>query len=341
MKFLFLLINVLIFSNYLYASNLFETSFNNIEFNSINIQDSKKTEINKIKFGSFKKILRKILNKENFNEIEDNLSEDFINTFIKNIIINDEKIINNQYAAKIKINFDKKRLVNYLREKKIPYVEYHPDKFLLIFFEHNELNQNLFSKNNTYYSYYLKNLKNNHLFQIPNLDINDRFILKKEDLKNKDLNKIINFGKKYYNNEIIIVNTNTNNQLINYDLLIYSDGVVVEHKFYLNEYNLENFFYTLEDVSIDIWKGINQIQNNTLNIISCKIDYFNILELKEIRKNLKNNSIIQKLDIKSLALKSVEYDIYYYGNEKIFFNILQQNKLQINKLENFCTISLK
>ena len=109
----------------------------------------------------------------------------------------------------------------------------------------------------------------------------------------------------------------------------------------LNEYNLENFFYTLEDVSIDIWKEINQIQNNTLNIISCKIDYFNILELKEIRKNLKNNSIIQKLDINSLALKSVEYDIYYYGNEKIFFNILQQNKLQINKLENFCTISLK
>ena len=40
MKILFLLINVLIFSNYLYASNLFETSFNNIEFNSINIQEN-------------------------------------------------------------------------------------------------------------------------------------------------------------------------------------------------------------------------------------------------------------------------------------------------------------
>ena len=341
MKILFILINVLIFSNYLYASNLFETSFNNIEFNSINIQDSKIEEINKIKFESFKKILRKILNNKNFNEINDNLSEDFINTFIKNIIINDEKIINNKYAAKVKINFDKKRLVNYLREKKIPYVEYYPDKFLLIIFEHNELNQNLFSKNNTYYSYYLNNLKNNHLFQIPDLDINDRFILKKEDLKNKDLNKIINFGKKYNNNEIIIVHTNIDNQLINYDLLIYSDGVVAEHKFYLNEYNLENFFQTLEDFSINIWKEINQIQNNTLNIISCKIDYFNILELKEIRKNLNNNSIIQKLDIKSLAFKSVDYDIYYYGNEKIFFNILKQNKLQINKLENFCTIRLK
>ncbi len=341
MKILFILINVLIFSNYLYASNLFETSFNNIEFNSINIQDSKIAEINKIKFESFKNILRKILNKKNFNEINNNLSEDFINTFIKNIIIDDEKIINNKYAAKIKINFDKKRLVNYLREKKIPYVEYYPDKFLLIFFDQNELNQNLFSKNNIYYSYYLNNLKNNHLFQVPNLDINDRFILKKEDLKNKDFNKIINFGKKYNNNEIIIVNTNINNQLINYDLLIYSDGVKFEHKFYLNEYNLENFFHTLENVSIDIWKEINQIQNNTLNIISCKIDYFNILELKEIRKNLNNNSIIQKLDIKSLAFKSVEYDIYYYGNEKIFFNILQQNKLEINKLKNFCTIRLK
>ena len=62
--------------------------------------------------------------------------------------------------------------------------------FLLIIYEINELNENLFTKNNNYYSYYKKNFKNNNLFKIPNLDINDRFILKKEDIKNKDLNKI-------------------------------------------------------------------------------------------------------------------------------------------------------
>ena len=57
--------------------------------------------------------------------------------------------------------------------------------FLLIIYENNELNNNLFTKNNNYYSYFNENKKNINLFKIPNLDINDRFILKKKILKIK------------------------------------------------------------------------------------------------------------------------------------------------------------
>ena len=44
---------------------------------------------------------------------------------------------------------------------------------------------NLFTKNNNFYSlFFIKNIKKyNGLFKIPNLDINDRFILKKEHIK--------------------------------------------------------------------------------------------------------------------------------------------------------------
>ena len=55
---------------------------------------------------------------ENYNKINNYLTEDLINTFIKNIIINDEKIINNKYISKIKINFDKKKIINFFRLKK-------------------------------------------------------------------------------------------------------------------------------------------------------------------------------------------------------------------------------
>ena len=74
---------------------------------------------------------------------------------------------------------------------------------------------------------------------------------------------------------------------------------------------------------------INQIQNKVLNKINCKINYFNMFELKEIRNNLNNVSLIQNLNIKSLSFKNIEYDINYYGNLKILTKIFKINKLNI------------
>ena len=76
-------------------------------------------------------------------------------------------------------------------------------------------------------------------------------------------------------------------------------------------------------------------------MINCKINYFNNLELKEIRKNLNNISIIQNLNIKSLSFKNIEYDIYFYGNLKILNNIFKMNKLDLNDSKNQCVIGLK
>ena len=104
--------------------------------------------------------------------------------------------------------------------------------------------------------------------------------------------------------------------------------------------NFEEFFKVLEIESINIWKKLNHIQNDTLSLINCNIDYFNILELKEIRKKLNKISIIKNLNIKSLSFKNIEYEIYYYGNFKIFTKILEINKLELINLNNNCSISL-
>ena len=45
------------------------------------------------------------------------------------------------------------------------------------------------------------------------------------------------------------------------------------------------------------------------------------MELKEIRKKLNDASLIKKLEIQSLAYKSIEYKIYYYGNYNILLNV--------------------
>ena len=85
---------------------------------------------------------------------------------------------------------------------------------------------------------------------------------------------------------------------------------------------------------------MNQIQNNSLNFLNCDVNYFSILELKEIRNNLNNVSVINNLNLKSLSFKKINYDIYYYGNLQILFKILNLNKLKINYKKDTCVIGL-
>ncbi len=109
MKIFFLILFLFLFNHQVYANNLFETIFYKIEFSSDNIQDDKINEINKIKSKSILNILKKTLSEDNFLKVNDYLTDDLINTFIKNIVINNEKIIDERYVSEIKINFNKKK----------------------------------------------------------------------------------------------------------------------------------------------------------------------------------------------------------------------------------------
>ena len=340
MKIFILIFFLVLFNKNAFSNNIFDTLFYNIEFISENIEDDKLEEINNVKNKSILFILKNILSEKDYLEINDKLTDDLINSFIKNIVINDEKIINNKYLSKIRINFDKKKIIAYLRLNNISYVEYHPHRFLLIIYEINGLNNNLFTNNNTYYKFLNENLRNNNLFKIPNLDINDRFILKKEDIINRDLIKIKEFSNKYDSSENIIVIAKNDNEKITYTLILYSNHKILEKELIINKNNIDLFFKKLENETLNLWKQINKIQNETLNFLTCEISYFNMLELKEIKNNLSNVSIINNLNIKKLSYKSVIYDIYYYGNLEILFKIFQINRLKIEFNEDKCAIRL-
>ena len=323
-----------------FSNNLFETSYYNIDFVSKDIENDKIEQIKKIKIKSLSSILKKTLLQNKYKELQAYLTEDFINPFIKNIVINEEKIIDDRYVSKIKINFNKKKLIKYFRKNKISYVEYHPDKFLLIIYEINKINHNLFTKNNNYYNFINQNSEMNNIFLIPNLDINDRYILKKEDIENRNLEKINNFSKKYNLNEIIIVIVNNEEIDLSYDLVVYSNGKNQEKKLNFNKNKFDEFFQILENETLDIWKSINKIQNSEINIINCKVNYFNMLELKEIRNKLNNVSTIKESNKKSISIKNIEYEIKYFGDINILIKLLKLNQLKINFVNDNCLIKL-
>ena len=340
MKIFILILLLILINKNAYTNNIFDTSFYNIEFTSENIQDDKIKEINKVKIKSILSILKNTLIEKDFLEINNQLTDDLINTFVKNIIINDEKIINNKYVSKIRVNFDKKKIIDFLRFNQVPYVEYHPNNFLLLIYEINKLNNNLFTKNNSYYKFFNENKINNNFFKIPNLDINDRFILKEDDIINRDLNKIKKFTNKYNSNENIIVIAKKDQDKKIYNLILVSNDNVLEKKLIMNKNTMDLFFDNLENETLNLWKQINKIQNENINFITCDINYFNMLELKQIRENLSNVTIIDNLNIKNLSYKSISYEINYYGNLEILLNIFELNKLKINYNKDKCTIRL-
>ena len=341
MKKILLIIILIFYNKSLFSNNLYDSSFYDVEFISNQIEDEKIKKINEIKKDSIIKIFEKTLNQNQFDKIKNNLSNDLINTFIKNVIIEDEKIINNKYLSKIKVNFDKKKIIHFYRDKKIPYIEYLPDTILLVIIEDKGISHNLFTENNSFYSYYKKNLNNKNFFKIPNLDINDRYILKKEHIDTKNINKIFDFSKKYKINDIIFVNAKIDNDKVLYDIALFSDGKIIEKKLNFNKFELQEFYKILENETINMWKGLNQIQNTNINLINCRINYFNMLELKEIKNNLENISVIQNILIKSMSYKSIEYNIFYYGNLQLLFKIFNLNNLKINESQNYCNIRLK
>ncbi len=340
MKIFILILLLILFNKNVYSKNIFSTLFYNVEFTSENIEDDKIQAINKIKIKSISSILKNALTEQDYLDINQQLTDDLINTFIKNIIINDEKIINSKYISKIRVNFDKKKIINFFRLNKIPYVEYHPSNFLLIIYEINELNNNLFTKNNNYYKFFNENKENINLFKIPNLDINDRFILKEEDIIKRDLNKINKFSDKYNSIENIIVIAENQKDNTNYSIIMNSNGNILEKNLILKKNEMHLFYTNLENETLNLWKQINKIQNETLNFLYCEISYFNMIELKEIRKNLSNVSIINNLNIKKLSYKSISYEIYFYGNIEVLLKISELNKLKINYNEDKCTIKL-
>ena len=342
MKFFTSLFVILFFySKIVYSNDIFDTSFYDIEFESENIDRDKLIKINEIKIESLTNIFKKILIKNDYFIINNNLSDELINFFIKNIIINEEKIIDNKYYSKIKINYNKRKIVQYLIEKKISYIGYYPNKILLIIHENNKLNDDLFSNNNKFYSYFLQNIKDHKLFVLPNLDINDRFLLTKEDLSNRNISKIEKFSKKYNTNDLAVITVKINNNIIEYNLLFYSDGIFFEKNFNSYKNDLDNFFNQAELEILEVWKEINKIQNNTTSILRCKLNYYNLSELKEIRRKLENITIIDDMYIRSLSYKNIEYDIYYYGNLKILSKLFDLNYLKIKNIDNDCILGLQ
>tara|TARA_Y100001970_G_scaffold294360_1_gene451470 strand:- start:771 stop:1796 length:1026 start_codon:yes stop_codon:yes gene_type:complete len=324
-----------------FANIKFESDVYELEFVSENINLTKEEKINQIKILTFNQIFSQLLTNEDFNKIKtDDIN--FIDKFILNIKINNEKIVNKNYFSKVLVNYNKEIIFNYLIKNKYKYVDKKPDNFLMIIKEKNNLKNYLLSEENKFYKY-LKNTKNlSEYFIIPNLDYNDRFLLHEYNFENFDnLEKNIQLNQKYNShNQILINSTKKNNYYIN-DIYLYDNSkkyFITRLK--LKEMNFENFFQIVLFESINKWKEVNLVDTTIVSKLNCIIKINNIYELSYVRNLLNKNKIIKDIELNSIKLNQNSYTILYFGNKKILENSLESNRLKIFYTQNQCNIKL-
>lgn len=335
--FLILLITKISFSNDIFETNVYELNFSS---NDINLVKEKK--INEIKIKSFKSLIKKLLTDENIKRIKLN-DINFVNTFILNYKIKNEKIINNNYYSKIKINFNEDLIIHYLIENQIQFVDKMPDKFLIIIFEQNNLHNYLFSKENNYYQFLIKstNTSFNKYFLIPNLDYNDRFLFNKYHFENDVFqnNNLIN--KKYKTEYQILINSiRSKNLIINDVFLFHDNNKYFVTKIPIKNLDYENLFNNILSSTLNKWKILNQIDTSLYSMLECEISINNIYELSYVRNLLKSNKWIDNLILKSIELNKNLYQISFIGNIDSFKNSLQKDRLNLFFNNNTCNIKL-
>ena len=241
MKFIIIIFLTIFLIKDLFAESLFTTKEYNIQFESNNINVEKQKNINYIKIKSFDSIIKNILTNKNYKILSRKTDLDFINKFILNMTINDERIVNNNYYSKIKINFNKKLFINYLINKKINYVDDFPNKFLLLIYEENKIRNTFLSNKNNYYKYFLNSNNEfmNSFFLIPNLDFNDRYILNEISDENDYISKINKLNTKYNTNYQVLMHSKFIDNKYNIKIILLDQN----QQFFIDEIKIKKLNY--------------------------------------------------------------------------------------------------
>ena len=344
MKFLIIFFSIFVINYSCFSKNIFETSFYNVNENTNNASETKFKQIEYIKKKSFINIIDRIILPEdkkvflkNYNYSQD------LDQIVLNIIIENELITSDKYIADIKVNFDKRELIQILRNKKVNYSDIFSNDMLIIStYSEDFLNLGL-TNENILYNYEIDENKNN-LFNyfFPKLNPNDRFIIPYKKIINQNKISLRKIADKYNVKEIILINLiNNNNDNIDTEFYYYNSS---SNKIsFINKNNFkynENFHREIFIYLNNWWKKKNIINNNIINKIECYIKSLNYDDLMYIKSQVINLSQTQNIDFLTISFNNNLEEIKYYGD----FSILKKNlsflniSININN-KNECIIS--
>ena len=328
-------------TNNIFAKDLYYSDEFQIKFQSENIKLKKEEYINIFKHTSFKKLIYSLLTDYEYERVNNIITIDLINNFLFSLNINEEKINNNNYSSKIQLTYDNSKIINYFINNNINFIPYEPEKFLIIIFDQKLFSEKILSKENVFYEYLsLDNLKYEY-FVTPNLDINDRYIIKKEDFLSKKIQNHEQLVNKYKYKNILLVHSISNLNSINISSYVYkNNNFELIDNIDFSEIDYELFFNNLHKKTLNYWKNDNIVNSSKITNLTCRIKTLNLIELKKIKEIIKNNNIIKNINAESISYNNSTYNLLYYGNLNILINSLFKDKLELKSYNDKCSITI-
>jgi len=254
---------------------------------------------------------------------------------IESFSIVDEKFIDNKYISIFEVEFNKKKLFNYLEKKNIfPSIPMEKNLLLIPILINNKKNQVfLFSENSFYVNWNSFNKKHYLLnYILPNEDIEDINIIK----KNISLIEEYNFHEiisKYVIDDYIILilfqKNNSFNALIKINLN--NELIILNKKFDWNENQpIENIIYNLKLELENQWKKLNIINISLKLPITLSVDSKNYSLSRELEKKLYDLDLVSNYYIESFNNEEIIYKIIYNSTPDKFIDEFRNSNIKLD-----------
>ncbi len=324
----------------------FSTNFakaKNFVINDIEIKEKYDLNFNKIKVvdkafkKAFKILISKILQSEN-KSILRSIDINQIKSFVEGFSLMEEKFVDNNYQAKITVDFNKKDLINYFNSKGIITSSINPiDVMILPILIDLKKNQIFSYSDNPFFLNWNLNDKKFHQINyiLPNEDIEDFSIIRKNigDIENYNFNEI--FNKYNVKNRILLILLNQDNLLKVFSKLNLENNEMNINKNFNNVSmeNLDQISNAILDLKNDYenkWKSLNEINTSIILPIRLSIDSNNFLLSNNLENYLNEVDLISNYKIENFNSKQIIYKIIFNSTPDKFLKIMENSKFKID-----------
>ena len=263
---------------------------------------------------------------------------DEIKSLINNFSVTNEKFMNNEYITEVEVEFDRKKVLNFIQSKNV--ISSIPKNINLLIIPiviDTVKDEIYYINNNIFFKEWLNVNEDYHLinYSLPNQDIEDFQIIKK-NVKNLERNNLKEIIEKYnFDNFALLIIYKTEKNLRIFSRVNFNGSEFTINNTYFNtEINdLKKAHYliaTTKKEYEDKWKLLNEI-NISLNLsVLLSIDSKEYEKINKFEQFLIDQELVSNYKIKSISNKDIFYQVTYNGNPEKFLKTLNENDFEIN-----------
>ena len=248
--------------------------------------------------NAFLKLISMLVKSNDFNKVE-SIGLNEIKSMIESFTIQEEKFIDQTYYVKLGVNFDKKKIYNYLEKNNIFPSQIKNEKFLFLPLIIDEsTNDVIFYANNPLYENWNLDKSKNYLinFLLPTEDLEDLNLIKNNVDNIEKYNYKENIKKNNLKNFIVsIIFRNKDNIKVLSKIFIEDKEIILNNSFknydLNNQKEIEYFVDELKIIYEDLWKKQNEINTSIKLPLVIKIDNQNL------KISLKIENILREIDL--------------------------------------------